>query len=130
MNGGGVLIIGKSGSGKSSFALEMISRGADLVADDRVVLRESPDHGILMTAAPNIAGLIEARSVGLIRLNAVDARLALVVDLDETESQRLPETRYRKVLGTPIRYLRKVESPAFPAMVCAVLMGGLCDDDL
>ncbi|MFQ5437976.1 MAG: HPr kinase/phosphorylase, partial [Paracoccaceae bacterium] len=34
-----VLILGPSGSGKSSLALELMSRGASLVSDDRTILR-------------------------------------------------------------------------------------------
>ena len=34
----GLLIMGASGSGKSSLALELMARGAKLVADDQVVV--------------------------------------------------------------------------------------------
>ena len=39
VNGKGVLIVGASGSGKSTLALQMLAMGAELVADDQVILR-------------------------------------------------------------------------------------------
>ena len=39
INGNGVLICGSSGSGKSSLAINLIALGAELVADDRTIVR-------------------------------------------------------------------------------------------
>lgn len=81
VGGRAVLIEGAPGSGKSSLALALIDRGAILVGDDGVVLE---DRGERLWAAPppNIAGLIEVRNVGLIRLPTASAPLALVARLD------------------------------------------------
>jgi hypothetical protein len=81
VGGRAVLIEGAPGSGKSSLALALIDRGATLVGDDGVVLE---DRGGRLWAAPppNIAGLIEVRNVGLVRLPTASAPLALVARLD------------------------------------------------
>lgn len=64
---GGVLLFGEPGAGKSDVALRLIDNGATLVADDQVDLMFG--EGGLWGAAPaKIAGLIEARGIGLLRL--------------------------------------------------------------
>ena len=76
VEGRGCLITGASGSGKSTLALEMIAAGAVLVADDQTRINESPD-GLMMTAPPSIAGRIEARGVGVLKLNTTTAPLTI-----------------------------------------------------
>jgi serine kinase of HPr protein (carbohydrate metabolism regulator) len=86
----GVLLLGKSGAGKSDLALRLIGRGAVLVADDRCDL--SVERGKLTARPPKtVAGLLEIRGVGIHKLPyAVSAAIALVVDLGATVA-RLPE---------------------------------------
>jgi HPr kinase/phosphorylase len=81
VDGRGVLILGPSGSGKSALALRLLSLGARLVADDRTEVTVT--GGRLVARCPvQIAGLIEARGVGLLRAPAVDqAEVALVATL-------------------------------------------------
>ena len=100
-----ILIRGPSGSGKSRLALDLIRAGeaghlrmARLVADDRVQLLAS--HGrILARPVPGLAGLIEARGVGIRRLayEAV-AVLGFVVDLAASDAQRMPTVREREAV--------------------------------
>lgn len=87
----GILILGKSGIGKSELALRLIAQGAVLVADDRVELFVR--RGKLFARAPKtLAGLIEVRGVGIIELpHKKDARVALVVNLASAKIARLPE---------------------------------------
>lgn len=93
----GLMIRGPSGSGKSLLALDLLdhwqARGevANLVSDDRVELTER-DGGLLMSPAPNIAGLIELRGRGIVRRPYVEAApLHLVIDL-VAELVRMPES--------------------------------------
>ena len=76
-----VLLLGRSGSGKSDVALRLIALGARLVSDDQTVL--DVEAGRLFAAAPApIAGLIELRGVGVIRLDAAGrAPVVLAVSL-------------------------------------------------
>src|SRR6185503_6471150 len=92
LDGKAVLLRGPSGSGKSDLALRLIDGGARLVADDRVDL-EREGSRILASAPPAIAGVIEARGLGLLRVGCVGRTpLSLVVDLVPAESvERLPE---------------------------------------
>ncbi|SOB94919.1 HPr kinase/phosphorylase [Rhodobacter maris] len=95
----GVLILGPSGSGKSSLALRLMAFGATLVADDRVLL--SSGSGTLVARAPEpIRGLIEARGAGLLRAQPLDAaRIVLAVDMGREETERLPPERSLTLLG-------------------------------
>lgn len=96
-----LLIIGASGSGKSTLALELIALGATLIADDRVDLARK--GGVLSASPPEtIAGVIEARGVGLIDMDhVVGIDVAWIVDLDEKETERLPRSRTRHLLDVP-----------------------------
>jgi len=64
---------------------------ARLVADDRVHLEAA--HGrLLARPAEALAGLIEVRGVGLIRLtHEASAVVGVVVDLAAADARRLPE---------------------------------------
>lgn len=113
--GAGVLMRGPSGSGKSDLALRLIDGGAGLVADDQTEL--SLRDGRLMARCPaTIAGLIEVRGVGLIRLAHREvAPLAMVVDLvPAAEVERLPDRLIARYLGieTPLLRLFAFEASA------------------
>lgn len=116
-DGRGVLITGASGSGKSALALHLLALGGTLVSDDRVRLARAA--GSVHASAPDaITGMIEARGVGLLRAPAAQATLALAVDLDAEESQRLPPWREIDLLGCSLPLLRRVSAPHFaPAIV-------------
>jgi HPr kinase/phosphorylase len=90
----GVLILGASGRGKSRLALELLSLGATLIADDGLWLDLSGAEPCL--ERPDTApDLIESRGIGLLRAGPVCGRapLALVIDLDGAEPERLPPRR-------------------------------------
>ena len=112
-----VLIRGPSGSGKSGLALQLMAMGATLVADDRTQVRRAGDS--LVADAPEaIRGRIEARFVGIL---AVPPRgpvpLALVVEMGETEPERLPPRREAEILGLALPLVRKTDQPHFPAAI-------------
>lgn len=113
--GGAVLLRGPSGAGKSDLGLRLIDAGAKLVADDQSELRRDGDR-ILVRAPPSIAGLIEVRGVGIVRMAAIPvAPLALIVDLVAAESlERLPVFHTETVLGIalPVMALAPFESSA------------------
>ena len=124
VQGRGVLITGASGSGKSALALSLMALGADLVADDRVIL--SLDRGRVMASAPvPIRGLIEARGIGLLNACAHGpVPLDLVVDLDRTEQDRLPHKHRTILLGQSLTLLYRVEGSHFPAALLQFLKAG------
>ncbi len=123
MAGRGVLIRGASGSGKSSLALELMSRGATLVSDDRTIVTLRSD-GLQLSAPASIAGRIEARGLGILRARCTTAMLWVVVDLDATETKRLPPMRYTMLQGREVPLLHKVDTPYFASSLVQYITGG------
>ena len=83
--GVGVLLLGKSGVGKSETSLELISRGHRLVADDLVKLYKNRLGKITATSYSKAAlGLMEVRGVGIIKIDEIYGVSALrpLKDLD------------------------------------------------
>lgn len=96
----GVLIVGSSGSGKSSLLLRLLDHGFGLVADDQVMLA-----GLNACAPPVLAGILEVRGLGLTRMAYLrTTRLALVVELGTEE--RLPTRGTHPKTGLPTLSLR------------------------
>ena len=100
VDGVGVLLRGPPGSGKSDLALRLISDGALLVADDRAELTAGGGR-IFVSPPPEIAGLIEVRGLGVLRLDHRDrAALGLVLDLvPATAVERMAEPGTCDLLG-------------------------------
>lgn len=92
INGRGVLIIGKSESGKSDLILRLIDQGANLVADDRCDI--FPENQTLIAQAPeNIKGLIEVWGIGIVKMPFIERTyIHLIVNLVEREqTERMPD---------------------------------------
>lgn len=112
------LLRGPSGSGKSDLALRLIETGARLVADDRTELVRQ-GRMVMASAPARIAGLIEARGIGIVKLGRDQlvkrAELILLVDLAHPERiERLPEPASESVLGVelPVVALAPFEASA------------------
>jgi HPr kinase/phosphorylase len=107
LGGVGVVLLGASGVGKSDLALRLIDAGALLVADDQLHV-EAAKAGLLGRPAENLAGLLEVRGLGILRLPYCPVSpLGLVVELDcASQAARLPEPQAYPLLGTELRYLR------------------------
>jgi HPr kinase/phosphorylase len=127
LHGKAVLIMGASGSGKSSLALQLMAFGCALVADDCTEIEPGSD-GLIARCPAAIAGLIEARCVGLLKADATpSARLALVVDLDQAETDRLPPHRSITLCGQALPLLHNSASSHFPAAILQYLRAGRRD---
>lgn len=112
-----VVITGASGRGKSTLALQLVAMGAELVADDRT--RVVSAQGALWAQTPTtLSGRIEARGFGILHLPYLQrARLRAVVDLDVTESERVPMPHETEILGQSLPLIRNVPGPQFaPAL--------------
>lgn len=117
IGGHAVMIRGPSGAGKSDLALRLIDGGATLVSDDQTEL--AAEGGRLFASAPAaIAGLIEVRGLGLVRLPHRDrVPVGLVVDLDRAANvERLPEPMAASFLGKSVPMVRLL---AFEASAAA-----------
>jgi len=99
-DGVGVILRGPSGCGKSDLALRLIRQGARLVADDMTLIMNDRD-GLTASAPPAIAGMIEVRGIGIVRLShAASTRLAAVIDLVSGAAvERMPEPATCDLLG-------------------------------
>lgn len=121
--GRGVLILGASGSGKSSLAMHLMKMGATLVADDQTDLAVQ-NGDVFMHAPDSIAGLIEVRGVGLLNAEASAAPLHLIIDLDTVETKRLPDPHDKTILGKTFPCLHKVDNSVWPFAIIQYLTGG------
>lgn len=94
IGGSGVMLTGKSGSGKSDLALRLIDRGAELISDDIVRICEG-ENGPRLHPAPNIAGKMEIYGLGIINTGfCADIPLHLVIALGgapDTYNKRMPD---------------------------------------
>lgn len=114
----GVLITGESGLGKSELALELISRGHGLVADDAVELMRSAPNLIEGQCPPLLQNLLEVRGLGLLDIRTIfgetsvrrKKKLKLIVQLLPVSPdgfERLPtQDQTQDVLGLPIRRVK------------------------
>lgn len=119
-----VLIIGAAGSGKSSLALQLISQGATLIADDRTILTVT-EYGLNVSCPDAIRNKIEARGVGILNVEGqISGELRLVVDLDKNEPQRLPPVREIVLLGQNVSLLHTPVHSHFPAAIQLYMKGG------
>ena len=130
----GVLITGASAIGKSELALELISRGNGLIADDIVEMyRISPDT--LEGRCPGVLrDFLEVRGIGILNIRTIFGETAVrprkllkfIVHLEDhshdafSELDRLQvNATYQEVLGVPVR---KVTIPVAAGRNLAVLV--------
>ncbi|MBK6602300.1 MAG: HPr kinase/phosphorylase [Betaproteobacteria bacterium] len=130
----GVLITGASAIGKSELALELISRGNGLIADDIVeIYRISPDT--LEGRCPGVLrDFLEVRGIGILNIRTIFGETAVrprkllkfIVHLEDhshdsfSELDRLQvNATYQEILGVPIR---KVTIPVAAGRNLAVLV--------
>ncbi len=89
-----VVLLGRSGAGKSDVALRLMAQGARLLADDQTLL--STDGTSLFASAPlSLHRRMEIHGVGIVAFDAArSAPVILAVELDAGHKPaRLPEQR-------------------------------------
>ncbi len=115
----GVLLIGESGVGKSESALDLITRGHSLVADDKVAVKRYPNGELVGYSEGPLRHHMELRGIGIINvqdlfgLASVRERttIDLVVELEHWQDGRayerlgLDESVFH-ILETPCPYIR------------------------
>ncbi len=133
--GMGVLIMGKSGTGKSELALELVSRGHRLIADDAPEFcRIAPNVINGTCAVQGMNPFLEVRGLGILNVQALfgnsaiktENHLRLVVMLEQMTPDRLKsidrlqgDYRTRRVLGVDIP---EISLPVAPGRNLAVLL--------
>jgi HPr kinase/phosphorylase len=122
----GVLITGDSSIGKSELALELISRGHGLVADDVVELQQIGPETIQGRCPPMLRDFLEVRGLGVLNIRSIFGETAvrprkvlrLVVNLDAPESAQEPRNRLATRSGT-----LDILGVEIPSVTLAVLPG-------
>jgi HPr kinase/phosphorylase len=123
--GVGILILGKSGIGKSECALDLILRGHRLVADDMVYLQKRAPSTVIGRGFEVIQHHMEIRGLGIINIRSlfgVEAirerkKIELVLELMEWDAHQeydrlgFEEDKYA-ILGVELPMLKIPVSPA------------------
>jgi HPr kinase/phosphorylase len=132
--GMGVLITGGSGIGKSELALELISRGHRLIADDTPNLTRVTPDVLVGTCPPTLSDLLEVRGLGILNIRRMfgdsaikrNKRIRLILHLARLEDINPPaESRLqglrdiRVILGVGIPV---ITLPIAPGRNLAVLV--------
>jgi HPr kinase/phosphorylase len=115
----GVLLLGKSGIGKSECAMDLVMRGHRLVADDVIECDYKPPGLVYGQPAELLRHHIEVRGLGILNIKdlfGVTAvrerkRIDLVVQLelwqqDATYDRIGSDDRFTEILGVPVREVR------------------------
>lgn len=130
----GVLIVGESGLGKSELALELISRGHGLVADDAVeIYRTAPE--VLEGRCPHVLrDFLEVRGLGILNIRSIFGetsvrprkQLRLIISLVHADDQYMQnldrlsiQTEKQTVLNVAVR---KITIPVAVGRNLAVLV--------
>ncbi len=122
--GVGVLILGKSGIGKSECALDLILRGHRLVADDMVYIQKRAPNALIGSGFEIIQHHMEIRGLGIINIRSlfgVEAirerkKIELVLEFMEWDTSReydrlgFEEEKYT-ILGVEIPMLKIPVTP-------------------
>lgn len=115
----GVLLIGASGVGKSECALDLITRGHSLVADDRVTVKLYPSGDLVGSSDETLRHHMELRGLGIVNVHDLfglasvreHKPIDLVVELEKWDESKaydrlgLDETVY-PILDTPCPYIK------------------------
>lgn len=122
--GVGILIIGKSGIGKSECALDLIARGYRLVSDDVVIVKRLHPNVLFGTSSDIIRYHMEIRGLGIVSIKDLfgitaireKKQMDIVVELVKWESdaeyERLGfEGSSYEILGVELPYLKIPVSP-------------------
>ncbi len=126
--GAGVLIIGKSGVGKSESALDLIERGHRLICDDSTSITKL-SNGVLEGASTREdMSFMEIRGIGIVDIQKMfgiqavrkKKSLEMIIELipynanrnyDSVNTERLDNKKFKNLLQTPVPLFQLPVSP-------------------
>lgn len=132
--GVGTLITGASSIGKSELALELITRGHRLIADDAPEFAQVTPDALIGTCPEPLQSFLEVRGLGLLNVRAMfgdsaiktSKYLRLIIHLERMSGKRMQEIdrlqgnrRSRKILDVEIP---EITLPVAPGRNLAVLV--------
>lgn len=96
VHGVGVLILGRTGVGKSEAALELVERGHRLVADDVVSIKRRADRYLYGEGSALVKHHMEIRGLGIVDVRNIfgvgavrnTKRVGLVIELEEWDANK------------------------------------------
>jgi HPr kinase/phosphorylase len=130
----GVLITGASAIGKSELALELISRGHGLIADDIVEFHRTSPETLEGRCPPILRDFLEVRGIGIINIKTIFGETAVrprktlrvIVHLEDHSNEKFSDldrlqvnATFQEILGVAIR---KVTIPVAAGRNLAVLV--------
>jgi HPr kinase/phosphorylase len=130
----GVLITGASAIGKSELALELISRGHGLIADDIVEFHRTSPETLEGRCPPILKDFLEVRGIGIINIKTIFGETAVrprktlrvIVHLEDHSNEKFSDldrlqvnATFQEILGVAIR---KVTIPVAAGLNLAVLV--------
>lgn len=137
----GILITGPSGIGKSECALDLVSRGHVMVADDLVLIKHFPPgqlNGMSAAKDPNLRHYLEIRGIGLLDIqrmfgirsvrdsHQIDINIELFLWNKGTQPERIGlQKKTKKVLGVDLPY---IELPINPGKNIGVIIESIALD--
>lgn len=130
----GVLLTGESAIGKSELALELISRGHRLIADDAPVFSRSGPETLLGQCPEALQNFLEVRGLGVLNIRALfgdsavkqSMELNLIVHLASVNQQNMQQID--RLMGTRRKQrmlevdVPEIELPVAPGRNLAVLV--------
>lgn len=115
----GILLMGKSGIGKSECALELVMKGHRLIADDVIYIRKQAPRYVYGMGAELIKYHMEIRGLGIINIKDLfgvasvrdQKMIELVIELVDWKSKQEYERlgideKTHEILGVPIPFLK------------------------
>jgi HPr kinase/phosphorylase len=122
--GVGVLLLGPSGIGKSESALELVTRGHRLIADDMVIVHRGDTRSLMGSGSGMARYHMEIRGVGIIDIKELfgvaavlsSKEIELVIELEGWDTGKAYDRlglddHYYPILDTPLPHLRVPVSP-------------------
>lgn len=116
--GMGLLLLGKSGVGKSECALELVKRGHRLISDDVIILKKVSDDRIITVCSDQLRHHMELRGVGLIDIRSIfgvgsvseGKEVDVIIRLEEAKRDHVYERlgldqQHMTIMGVPIPLL-------------------------
>lgn len=102
-----IMLLGKSGCGKSDLAFRLISQGrAKLISDDQTII-ERRQNALFASAPKSIFGKLEIRHIGIVKIGALKTgKLDAIIYLETSPKkiERLPGPAHETLLDIQLPY--------------------------